>query len=72
MRDSIPKQTEISAVSKDKQSPTGTQMKKGDQSMLCVRQRGRERGGKKRGRGEGGRERENMKELGAGQNFSLF
>ena len=44
MRDSIPKQTEISAVCKDKQSPTGTQMKKGDQSMPCVRQRGGERG----------------------------
>jgi len=60
MRDSIPKQTEISAVCKDKQSPRGTQMKKGDQSMPCVRQRGGERGGKKRGRGEGGREREKI------------
>ena len=56
MRDSIPKQTEISAVCKDKQSSTGTQMKKGDQSMLCVRERERE------GRKEEGRRRRRERE----------
>ena len=54
--DSIPKQTEISAVCKDKQSPTGTQVKKGDQSMLCVRERERE------GRKEEGKRRRRERE----------